>query len=80
MRCPVKGCKGRFDVCASKEQDRVRAGGRYVYLPNITQVRRRRCTVCGHVGRTIEISLEKYEKDFTFMNKLKVLLREYIGN
>ena len=78
MRCVVKGCNGRLRVKYSgRQQDRVVAGGGYVYLPPTTVVRTRQCDDCKKIFRSIEIPLDRYERDLTFMRSLKALLREY---
>ena len=80
QHCPVKECDGRLTSHVTSTNSRYRSGhGGFVYLPGECRIRRNTCKVCGHTFRTVEIPIERFEKDLNLIRKLKLALKEYIA-
>ena len=67
MKCPIDGCEGYF---------RHKSGW---YVRGGIMKRLRICDTCGHVDRTIEVSVRDYDRMKKLVIGLKILLKEYLG-
>jgi len=79
QKCIIKGCDGVMTSKITSNNNRFLSNrGGFIYLPGNCLIRKRKCRKCNHSFRTVEIPVERFEKDLTLIRKLKLALKEYI--